>query len=243
MAHTTNACVLGATGTIGFELTVALIASGCSVVAVVRNTEKLRGMLSEREVDHKGLAILERDLFAQGVTQEMIDCDYIFNAASKPVSFAPWSSVNRQWDSAVSSLTRQIVESGTGAHVVAFCGPEYFSAHDGEVGLFQRAATSVANRLSAALRDNHDEALWLLGSGYERWSVLRCGSIREASGKAGMATSIGTSLHDDGSDYRAGKGKALVVEDFATWLAELVRSGGLVEFEREMPFVFNRWDG
>lgn len=242
-ATTNKACVLGATGCIGFELTVHLLQADCEVLAVVRDSGKLRRMLNERGVDHEGLSIIERDLFADRVTEEMLACDYIFNAASKPVSFVPWSRVNRQWGGVVSALTRELVESGAEAHIVAFCGPEYFAAYDGEIGWFRRAATSVTNRLSAALRDNHDEALWLLGSSYGRWSVLRCGSIREASGQTGDAGRIGVDLHRDGSDYRAGKGKALVVEDLAAWVAESVESGDFVEFASEMPFLFNRWGG
>ena len=99
--------------------------------------------------------------------------------------------------------------------------------------------SKVLNRTIAALRDNHDEAVFLLSSGYDRWSVLRCGSIRPSSGEPGDASRIGADLHRDGSDYRRGKGKSLVVEDLAAYLARAVQNGDFSAFEGQMPFLFN----
>ena len=97
----------------------------------------------------------------------------------------------------------------------------------------------LINKMSAALRDNHDEAMLLLASGYGRWSVFRCGSIRPRSGQPGDASRIGMDLHNDGSNYRLGKGKSLVVEDLAAYLADAIQSGAFSGFEEEMPFLFN----
>ncbi len=246
-----NTCILGATGSIGFELTVHLLQTGSGVLAVVRDAEKLQRMLRERGFapDPDALSVVEQDLFAgPGVTatplsQELLDCEYIFNMASKPVSLAPWSRVNREWGSAVSSLTRKIVETasvaGVRPHVVAFCGTEQFAGYDSNISLLQKILPKVLNRMSAALRDNHDEAMFLLTSGYGRWSVLRCGSIRSHTGQPGDASRIGMDLHEDGSDYRSGRGKSLVVEDLAAYLARAIQNGTLSGFETEMPFLFN----
>ena len=243
-------CVLGATGSIGFETTVHALRAGCKTLAVARDADKLRGMLGARGMnDPDGLSVAQMDLFAENamaapsMTQQMMACDYIFNAASKPVSFAPWSRTNREWDAAVSSLTRMLVEiasrSEAKPHIVAFCGTEYFVGHDGKIGFVQKAMPKLVNRMSAALRDNHDEALFLLGSGYGRWSVFRSGSIRPSSGRRGDGSRIGMNLHKDGSDYRRGKGKSLVAEDLAAYLADAIQSGAFAELEGEMPFLFN----
>ena len=243
-------CILGATGAIGFELSVHALEAGCEVLAVVRDTGKLRRMLTARGMDDPGgLSVIELDLFAEkavadpSVAQALMACDYIFNAASKPVSFAPWSRVNREWGAVVSSLTRELVEIASRdarkPHFVAFCGTEYFAGYDGNISFVQKAMPKLINKMSAALRDNHDEAMLLLTSGYERWSVFRCGSIRPSSGQSGDAGRIGMDLHKDGSDYRLGKGKSLVAEDLAAYLANAIQSGAFSGFEGEMPFLFN----
>ena len=46
-------------------------------------------------------------------------------------------------------------------------------------------------------------------------------------------------LHNDGSNYRLGKRKSLVVEDLAAYLADAIQSGAFSGFEREMPYLFN----
>ena len=243
-------CILGATGSIGFELIVHVLQAGCGALAVVRDTDKLQRMLTARGMDDPGgLSVIELDLFAekavadQTVAQEMMACDYIFNAASKPVSFAPWSRVNREWDAVVSSLTKELVEIASQdarkPHIVAFCGTEYFAGYDGNLSFVQKAMPKLINMMSAALRDNHVEAMLLLTSGYGRWSVFRCGSIRPSSGQPGDASRVGLDLHKDGSNYRLGKGKSLVVEDLAAYLANAIRSGAFSGFEGEMPFLFN----
>ena len=246
-----KACILGATGCIGFELTVHLLQTGCEVLAVVRDTSKFRQMLTAHgtDPDLEGLSVVELDLFAEGAfadtvsAQEMMACDYLFNTASKPISWTPWSRANREWGSIVSSLTRDIVrmasQSASKPHIVAFCGPEYFAEYDDNVILFQKAMPMVLNKMIAALRDNHDEAVLLLASGYGRWSVLRCGSIRPKSGEPGDASRIGMDLHKDGSDYRLGKGKSLVIEDLAAYLAHSIQNGEFSAFEGQMPFLFN----
>ncbi len=246
----TKVCILGATGSIGFEVTLHVLQAGCRALAVVRDTDKFRRMLSAQGMDNpSGLSVVELDLFAEkavadpSVAQEMMACDYIFNVASKPVSFVPWSRINREWGNVVSSLTRGIVEiasqDGRKPHIVAFCGPEYFTGYDGNISFVQKAMAKLANRMSAALRDNHDEAMLLLTSGYGRWSVFRCGSIRPSSGQSGDASRIGMDLHKDGSNYRRGKGKSLVVEDLAAYLSNAIQSGTFSGFEGEMPFLFN----
>ena len=244
-------CILGATGCIGFELTVHLLKVGCRVLAVVRDADKLQRMLSAQGIcpDREELSVVEMDLFAEkavahpSVAQEMMACDYIFNTASKPVSWMPWSRANREWGGVVSSLTRELVEIASQdrrkPHVVAFCGTEYFVGYDANVSFFQRVLPKALNKMIAALRDNHDEAMLLLTSGYGRWSVLRCGSIRPSSGQPGDASRIGMDLHKDGSDYRRGKGKSLVVEDLAAYLADTIQNGAFSGFEGEMPFLFN----
>ncbi len=252
--HTTTSpktvCTLGATGTVGFETTVHMLQAGCGVLAVVRDPYKIRRMLRARAItSFEGLTIVELDLFAEkaiadpSVAQAMMACDYIFNTASKPVSLMPWSRTNHERGSVVSSLTGDIVKAasrgGKRPRIVAFCGTEYFAGHDDNISFVHKTATRLANKLSAALRDNHDEAMLLLTSGYERWSVLRCGSIRPSSGQTGDASRIGTDLHKDGSNYRLGKGKSLVVEDLAAYLAHAVQSGTFSRFEGEMPFLFN----
>lgn len=242
--------ILGATGCIGFELTVHAIHAGCRVLAVVRDPDKLQRMLSARGIgEREELSVLDLDLFAPtaiadpSVAHEMLACDYIVNAASKPVSWAPWSRANREWGGVVSSLTRAIVEiasrDGRMPHIVAFCGTEYFAGYDDPISAVQTVMPKLVNRMSAALRDNHDEAIFLLTSGYGRWSVLRCGSIRPTSGQPGDASRIGADLHHDRSDYRRGKGKSLVVEDLAAYLANAIQRGSFSGFEREMPFLFN----
>ena len=243
-------CILGATGSIGFEMTVHMLQAGCGVLAVVRDTDKFRRMLSAQGIDDlERLSVVELDLFAEkavadpSVAQEMMACDYIFNAASKPVSLVPWSRANREWGGVVSSLTRDIVEiasqDGRKPHIVAFCGTEYFAGYDGKISFVQKAMPKLINKMSAALRDNRDEAILLLTSGYGRWSVFRCGSIQPSSGQSGDASRIGMDLHKDGSDYRLGKGKSLVVEDLAAYLANAIQSGAFSGFEGEMPFLFN----
>ena len=246
-----KACVLGATGCIGFELTAHLLTSGVHVVAVVRNETKFQEMISARLPNSESmrLDVIQIDLFSAGALSDsdsvemIMNCDYIFNVASKPLSLAPWSRTNREWGGVVSQLTKQVIclaaENNTSPHVVAFCGPEYFPAYDGKISLFQKALTKVFNNLIAGLGDNHEEATFLLRSGYPRWSVLRCGSIRPQSGKTGDASRIGMSLHKDGSDYRQGKGKSLIVEDLAAYLANAVETAGFVDFEQQMPFLFN----
>ena len=173
----------------------------------------------------------------------MIGYDYIFNAASKPISWRPWSRANREWNGAVSSLTKDIIgaalQNDCKPHVVALCGPEYFAGYDDKISLLQRVMPRVVNGIVAALRDNHDEAVFLLRSGYGRWSVLRCGSIRPSSRQAGDASRIGADLHRDGSDYRRGKGKSLVVEDLAAYLARSIQRGEFSAFEGQVPFLFN----
>ena len=243
-------CILGATGCIGFELTVHLLQTRCDVLAAVRDGSKLRRMLAAHGMgrpDLERLSVVEPDLFAEGVARhgaEMMACDYIFNAASKPISWVPWSRANREWGGVVSTLTREILRmasrSAAKPHIVAFCGPEHFAGYDDDAPSPLRTAMSkVLNSMIAALRDNHDEAVLLLTSGYERWSVLRCGSIRPTSGTPGDASRIGADLHRDGSDYRHGKGKSLVVEDLAAYLARAIRSGEFSAFEGQMPFLFN----
>lgn len=244
-------CILGATGCIGFELTVHLLEVGCRVLAVVRDTDKFRRMLSAQGIypDLEGLSVVELDLFAEkaiadpSVAQELMAWDYIFNTASKPVSWVPWSRANREWGGVVSSLTRELMEVASQdrrkPHIVAFCGTEYFAGYDANVSFFQQALPKVLNKIVAALRDNHDEAMLLLTSGYGRWSVFRCGSIQPSSGQPGDASRIGMDLHKDGSDYRLGKGKSLVVEDLASYLANAIQSGAFSDFEGEMPFLFN----
>lgn len=241
--------VLGATGCIGLDLTVHLLGAGCEVLAVVRDTDKLRRMLRERGTDPHGVRVIELDLFAKkavadpSVAQELMASDYIFNTASKPVSWVPWSRGNREWGGVVSSLTRDLVEiadrDSEKPHIVAFCGTEHFAGYDANVTFVQKVAPKLVNRLSAALRDNHDEATFLLKSAYGRWTVFRCGSIRPSSGQSGDASRIGMDLHHDGSNYRLGRGKSLVVEDLAAYLADAIQSGTLSEFEAEMPFLFN----
>ena len=246
----TKVCVLGATGCIGLEVTVHALQAGCRVLAVVRDTDKLRRMLSARGIDDlEKLSVVELDLFAEravadpSVAQEMMACDYIFNAASKPVSWVPWSRANREWGGAVSALTRGIVEIASQdsrkPHMVAFCGTEYFAGYDSNISFVQKAMAKLINTMSAALRDNHDEAVLLLTSGYGRWSVFRCGSIRPSSGQPGDAGRIGMDLHKDGSNYRLGKGKSLVVEDLAAYLVSEIQSEAFSGFEGEMPFLFN----
>ena len=246
-----RACILGATGCIGFEVTVHLLQAGCGVLAVVRNANKFRQMLTSHGLDPdlEGLSVVELDLFAEGpfangvLAQEMMVCDYIFNTASRPISWTPWSRANREWGNVVSSLTRDVVgmaaKSARKPRIVAFCGPEYFVEYDDNVSFFQWAMPKVLNTMIAALRDNHDEAIFLLTSGYGRWTVLRCGSIQPKSGKLGDANKVGTDLHEDGSDYRLGRGKSLVIEDLAAYLAHSVQSGEFSAFEGQMPFVFN----
>ncbi len=121
----------------------------------------------------------------------------------------------------------------------AICGTEYFAGYDNNIGFFQKAMPKILNKMIAALGDNHDETIFLLGSDYEQWSVLRCGSIRPTSGEPGKADRIGIDLHKDGSDYRKGKGKALIVEDLAAYLAQTIHRGDFSVFERQMPFLFN----
>ena len=248
--QTTKVCILGATGSVGFELSVHMLKAGCEIIAVVRNTDKLRRMLTVRGMgDLEELRVIELDLFAENmisdltVTNEIIACDYIFNGASKPVSWMPWSRINRGWGAVVSSLTKKLVaiaqQRGLNPHIVAFCGPEYFAQYDDNISLAHKIMTTLTNKMNAALRDNHDEALLLLASEYQRWSVLRCGSIRPSSGQSGDASKIGADFHKDGSDYRRGKGKSLVVEDLAAYLANAIQSGEFSEFEGEMPFLFN----
>ena len=210
-------CVLGATGCIGFELTVHLLQAECDVLAAVRDGSKLQRMLAAHGMglDLGGLSVVEQDLFTEGFPRlgaEVMACDYIFNAASKPISWVPWSRANREWGGVVSTLTRAIVRrawrSASKPHIVAFCGPEHFPGYDDEApSPLWTAMSKVLNRTIAALRDNHDEAVFLLSSGYDRWSVLRCGSIRPSSGEPGDASRIGVDLHRDGSDYRRGKGE------------------------------------
>ena len=141
-------CILGATGCIGFEVTVHVLQAGCGVLAVVRDTDKFRRMLSAQGIDDlEGLSVVELDLFAEkavadpAVAQEMMACDYIFNTASKPVSWVPWSRANREWGGVVSSLTRELVEVASQdrrkPHIVAFCGTEYFAGYDANVSFFQ----------------------------------------------------------------------------------------------------------
>ncbi len=245
-----NVCILGATGCIGFELTFHLLQAGCRVLAVVRDTDKFQRMLNAQGIDDlEKLSIVELDLFAENavadpsMAQRVMACDYIFNAASKPISKVPWSRINREWGGVVSSLTREIVEivshDEKKPHIGAFCGPEYFAGYDGNISFIQKAMTKLINKMNAALRDNHDEAMFLLTSGYGRWSVFRCGSIRPSSGQSGDASRIGVNLHKDGSNYRLGRGKSLVVEDIAAYLANAIQSGTFSKFEGEMPFLFN----
>ena len=243
-------CILGATGCIGLELTIHMLQAGCKVLAVVRDTDKLRKMLDAQGIDDlKKLSVIELDLFAENavadpsVAQGVMACDYIFNVASKPISWVPWSRTNLEWGGAVSLLTKEIVEIvshyGKKPHIVAFCGTEYFAGYDSNINFIQKAMPKLINKMNAALRDNHDEAMFLLASGYGRWSVFRCGSIRPSSGQSGDASRIRMSLHKDGSDYRLGKGKSLVVEDIAAYLIDAIQSDIFSEFEGEMPFLFN----
>ena len=195
-------CILGATGSIGFEVTVHVLQAGCGALAVVRDTGKFLRMLSAQGIDDlEGLSVVELDLFAEeavadpSVAQEMMACDYIFNAASKPVSWAPWSRANREWGGVVSSLTREIVEIASQdrrtPHIVAFCGTEYFAGYDDNISFVQKAMPKLINNMSAALRDNHDEEFdFFWPRGTDVVSVFRCGSIRPRSGQPGDASRI-----------------------------------------------------
>lgn len=207
-------------------------------------------MLTNRGIAYPNaeLSVHSLDLFGgdelNGDLQQTIgNCNYIFNVASKPLSWNPFSRINREWGSAVSLLTRKLVEIASSStvrpHIFAFCGPEYFDNYDENIGRFNKMLTKFLNSLISGLRDNHDEAMLLLASDYDKWSVMRCGSIRPGSGGFGDASKIDTDPHRDRSDYRRGRGCALVAEDLAAYIADRMHKGLISEFEGKMPFLFN----
>lgn len=248
MGNTT--CILGATGTIGSELTADLLKNGISVIAIVRNEKKLHQILKERGLNssEKNLTVIEMDLFS-GIMQNstLVEAikksDYVFNCASPKMSWLPFSKINRTWGEPVSKLTNEIVnvgkETNNNPQVIAFCGPEYFKKYDGTNGFLGGMPSIVMKSFIGALRDNYIEASFLLNSDYKKWTVLRCGSIRNWTGIEGDSSKVDIDFHKDKSDYRKGKGKSLVVEDLSVFLVEKVKSNEINLLEKKMPFVYN----
>ena len=176
------------------------------------------------------LTVLVADLFNEPamanpqLAEVLGECAWVFNCASPALSWNPFSRANRSWGTPVSSLTRHLlgVASDDGPHIVAVCGPEHFEHHDGSVSIFRKALSWTASALFPALRDNRTEVQLLLQSNHERWTVLRCGSIRPGRGESGDANRIDFDLHRDGSNYRAGKGAALMAADLGAFVAALI---------------------
>lgn len=212
-AKTGRICVLGATGVIGMELVAHLLQAGQAVVAVVRDEAKLARGLKARAVQptEEALTVLVADLFTETdainpqLPEVLKDCASVFNCASPALSWIPCSRANREWGAPVSSLTRYLLgvatENDDGPHLVAICGPEHFEEHDGSVNPFRKVFSWTANALFPALRDNHDEVQLLLKSNQERWTVLRCGSIRPGTAESGDASKVQLDHQKDGSDY------------------------------------------
>ncbi len=251
MKNKKTICILGATGSIGIELTASLLRNSENVLAVVRNEEKLQQMLELRELasTENRLTTIEADLFSEHVIQNSTledaikKSDYVFNCASPKISWMPFSKINRKWGEPVSSLTKNIVQLGKETqsfpHLLAFCGTEYFKKYDGTNGSLGGFLSLILKSLIGALRDNYIEVNFLLNSDYQKWTVLRCGSVQGWTGVKGDASKIAIDHHKNKSDYSKGKGKSLVVEDLSAFLADLISSGEISSVNKKMPFVFN----
>ncbi|WP_136468593.1 NAD(P)H-binding protein [Flagellimonas onchidii] len=243
--------ILGATGIIGFELTAHFLQKNENVVAIVRNQNKLHDLLKSRNISSLNnlTTITTSDLFLKNmlddssIKNQLLQCNYIFNCASPPLSWMPFSKANRNWRAPVSTLTKSIIaltkKTTKTPHIVAFCGTDYFKQVDGTKGPLFGLMSSVLRSFIGGLKDNRIEALFLLNSNYDNWTVLRCGSIRPNTDLEGDTTKIGVDFHKDKSDYRKGKGKALVIEDLAAFLVENIRNKKFKSFTKKMPFIYN----
>lgn len=195
------------------------------------------------------LTIIEADVFSESIRQNSTiadvikKSDYVFNCASPKISWLPFSTTNRKWGEPVSNLTKDIISLGketqNSSHLLAFCGTEYFKEYDGTKGFMGGFLSLVLKSLIGALRDNDIEARFLLNSNYKKWTVFRCGSIRDWANEKGNSSKIGFDFHKDKSDYRKGKGKALIVEDLSAFLIDKIKSNEMNLFETKMPFVYN----
>lgn len=251
MRNKKTICILGATGSIGIELTASLLRNSENVLAVVRDEKKLQKMLELRGLasTESRLTTIESDLFSENVIQNskledaIKKSDYVFNCASPKISWMPFSKINRKWGEPVASLTKNIVNLGKGSesfpHVLVFCGPEYFKEYDGTNGFLGGFLSLILKSLIGALRDNYIEISFLLNSDYKKWTVFRCGSIQGWTGVKGDASKVGIDHHKNKSDHSKGKGKSLVVEDLSAFLADLISSGKISSLNKKMPFVFN----
>ncbi len=241
-------CILGATGNIGIEVTVALLKNNEKVIAVVRNRKKLIQLLKLRNVIYKkeNLTIIQSELFSKVLENDVINaikqCDYVFNLASPKISWVPFSKINRKWGEPVCNLTRDIIkyseQTEVKPHIIAMCGTEYFEKLDGKkAGLMSK----ILRMFIGALRDNFMEVEFLLNADYLKWTVFRCGSVREyaGTGVAGKASNIGMDLHKDYSNYKTGKGKALIAEDLGDYIADLINKNKMESLYKTMPFLFN----
>ena len=194
--NNSSICVLGATGTIGIELTAHLLKNEISVLAVVRTKSKLEKMLKERGIasDVPHLKIKEANFFTEGADNtelwsEILASSKIFNCATPKISYRPFSRVNRNWGTPVLYLTKRIInlakEQGKTPHHISFIGPEKFKQVDGTSGPLGGGLSKVVRAMIKGLDDKYKEATYLLESDYKNWTILRCGEIRPGTGKEG----------------------------------------------------------